>query len=113
MRGREAGTRSGNKRKRRSRQVDYAFVFPEASEGWAWAHAHFNSEFSAQVVESDATKAAQAAQQVIDRAPDAACSRILCPRKPAKDRLSRNPDSSIRERAAGGLGRDQTVFDDP
>lgn len=56
-------------------------VFPDASEGWAWAHAHFNAEFSETVVETDSTAAATAAQAVIDQAPDTACSRILCPRK--------------------------------
>ena len=61
--------------------ADFAEVFPDASEAWAWAHAHFNSEFSAAVVETDAAKAAQAAQHIIDTAPDTACSRLLCPRK--------------------------------
>jgi len=62
-------------------RADFADVFPDASEAWAWAHAHFNAEFSSAVVETDATKAAQAAQHVIDTAPDTACSRLLCPRK--------------------------------
>jgi len=61
--------------------ADPAAVFPDAAEGWAWAHAHFNSELSSNIVETDADKAAQAAQQVIDSAPDTACSRLLCPRK--------------------------------
>lgn len=61
--------------------IDVTADFPDASEGWAWAHAHFNAELSAKVVETDAAKAAQAAQQVIANAPDTACSRLLCPRK--------------------------------
>ena len=60
---------------------DYAELFPLASEGWAWAHAHFNSEFSTSVVETDATRASQAAHKVIEDAPDSGCSRLLCPRK--------------------------------
>lgn len=60
---------------------DFADVFPDASEGWAWAHAHFNAEFSAAVVEEDPVIAAEGAQQVIDQSPDTACSRLLCPRK--------------------------------
>src|SRR5439155_26260521 len=62
-------------------KADFADVFPDASEAWAWAHGHFNSEFSPDVVETDAIKAAQAAQRVIDAEPDTACSRMLCPRK--------------------------------
>lgn len=61
--------------------ADFADVFPDASETWAWAHAHFNAEFSTAVVEEDSTIAATGAQQVIDQAPDTACSRLLCPRK--------------------------------
>ena len=61
--------------------ADFADVFPDAAEAWAWAHAHFNAEFSAAVIETDATLAASKAQQVIDTAPDTACSRLLCPRK--------------------------------
>lgn len=61
--------------------ANFVDVFSDASEGWAWAHAHFNAEFSPAVVETDSTKAAQAAQHVIDTAPDTACSRLLCPRK--------------------------------
>ncbi len=80
--------------------ADFADVFPDASEGWAWAHAHFNAEFSAEVVETDGTKAAQAAQHVIDTAPDTACSRLLCPRK-LKPKTACLPDPGFRERAAG------------
>jgi hypothetical protein len=62
-------------------KAGFSTVFPDAADGWAWAHAHFNAEFSSAVVETDATKASQAAQHVIASAPDTACSRILCPRK--------------------------------
>lgn len=62
-------------------KTDFATVFPDAADGWAWAHAHFNAELSANVMETDAAKAAQAAAQVMSTAPDTACSRILCPRK--------------------------------
>ena len=60
---------------------DFTTLFPEASEGWAWAHAHFNSEFSSAVVETNPNLVAQAAQNVINTARDTACSRMLCPRK--------------------------------
>ncbi|HVE87930.1 MAG TPA: hypothetical protein VND93_33965 [Myxococcales bacterium] len=59
----------------------FADVFPEAVEGWAWAHVHFNAELSAPVVEPDGNVASQAAQDAIRAAPDRACSRLLCPRK--------------------------------
>jgi len=59
----------------------FADVFPDAAETWAWAHAHFNAELATDVVESDGDKASEAAQGVIDGAPDTACSRLLCPRK--------------------------------
>jgi hypothetical protein len=61
--------------------ADFADVFAEASERWAWAHAHFNAALSTEVLETDTVKAAQAAQNVISGAPDTACSRLLCPRK--------------------------------
>ncbi len=60
---------------------DFADLFAEASETWAWAHAHFNADLSTEVVETDAAKASLAAQNVIATAPDTACSRLLCPRK--------------------------------
>lgn len=59
----------------------FASIFPDAAEGWAWAHAHFNAAFSDNVVEADAALAATKAQQIIASAGDTACSRILCPRK--------------------------------
>ena len=62
-------------------KADFATVFPNADDGWAWAHAHFNAALSAAVMETDPAKAGQAAQQVMSTAPDTACSRILCPRK--------------------------------
>ena len=61
--------------------ADFTDVFADPSEAWAWAHAHFNAEFSSAVVEIDQAKAAEGAQRVIDTAPDTACSRLLCPRK--------------------------------
>ncbi|MEI9927561.1 MAG: hypothetical protein WDN44_07455 [Sphingomonas sp.] len=59
----------------------FADVFPPAGEGWAWAHAHFNAAFSANVVENDADLAASKAAAVIASAPDTACARMLCPRR--------------------------------
>lgn len=56
-------------------------VFPPAADGWAWAHAHFNAEFSTNVVETDADLAARKAEALIASHPDRACSRLLCPRK--------------------------------
>lgn len=61
--------------------TDFATAFPPAEEGWAWAHAHFNQPFSDAVVETNAILAATKAQDVIDRAPDTANSRLICPRK--------------------------------
>lgn len=61
--------------------ADFQQVFHDASEGWAWAHVHVNEGLSASVVEDDANKVAQEAQDVIDKRPDNACSRLLCPRK--------------------------------
>jgi len=92
----------------------FADVFPDASEGWAWAHAHFNSELSTQVVETDATKAAQAAQQVIDTMPDTACSRILCPRKlKPKTGYHAFLIPAFESGRLAGLGRDpEPLFED-
>lgn len=59
----------------------FADIFCLAEEGWAWAHAHFNAEFSANVLETNAALAASKAQAIISGQPDKACSRILCPRK--------------------------------
>ena len=56
-------------------------VFADASEGWAWAHAHLNTELSAATVETSANLASDAARSFISGSPDAACSRLLCPRK--------------------------------
>ena len=81
-------------------KADFAKVFPDAVDGWAWAHAHFNAALSANVMETDATKAAQAAQQVMSTAPDTACSRILCPRK-LKPTTGYHAFLSPRSRAAG------------
>ena len=41
--------------------ADFADVFPDASEAWAWAHAHFDAEFSTAGVEEDPTIAASGA----------------------------------------------------
>jgi len=94
--------------------ADLADVFPDAAEGWAWAHAHFNSEFSAAVVETDATKAAEAAQHVIDTAPDTACSRLLCPRKlKPKTAYHAFLIPAFESGRLAGLGRDpKPLFDD-
>ena len=95
--------------------ADFADVFPDASEGWAWAHVHFNQELSTQVVEADAAKAAQAAQQAIDAAPDGACSRLLCPRKlKPKTAYHAFLVPAFESGRLAGLGRDpKPLFDDP
>ena len=94
--------------------ADFADVFPDASEGWAWAHAHFNGDLSAAVVETDAAKVAQAAQQVIDTAPDTACSRLLCPRKlKPKTGYHAFLIPAFETGRLAGLGRDpKPLFDD-
>ncbi len=61
--------------------ANFADVFPQAVDAWAWAHAHFNSAFSSNVMETDSALASRKADEVIQTAPDTACSRLLCPRK--------------------------------
>lgn len=94
--------------------ADFDDVFPPATEGWAWAHAHFNAEFSSAVMETNGTKAAQGAQQVIDNAPDTACSRLLCPRKlKPKTAYHAFLIPAFESGRLAGLGRDpKPLFDD-
>jgi hypothetical protein len=61
--------------------TDFAEVFADPAEAWAWAHAHFNAELSPSVVETNAETVGQAAGQVSRNAPDSACSRLISPRK--------------------------------
>jgi hypothetical protein len=94
--------------------ADFADVFPDSAEGWAWAHAHFNSELSAEVVETDAIRAAQAAQNIINTARDTACSRLLCPRK-LKPKTSYHAFliPAFESGRLAGLGHDpKPLFDD-
>ena len=94
--------------------ADFGDVFPDAAEGWAWAHAHFNSEFSPAVVENDANIAAQAAQNIINSARDTACSRLLCPRK-LKPKTSYHVFliPAFESGRLAGLGHDpKPLFDD-
>jgi hypothetical protein len=94
--------------------ADFADVFPDASEAWAWAHAHFNAEFSSAVVETDEAVASQAAEQVIHAAPDTACSRLLCPRKlKPKTGYHAFLIPAFESGRLAGLGRDpKPLFDD-
>ena len=94
--------------------ADFTDVFPDASEAWAWAHAHFNAEFSTEVVETDAATASQAAQHVINTAPDTACSRLLCPRKlKPKTGYHAFLIPAFESGRLAGLGRDpKPLFDD-
>ena len=93
--------------------ADFAAVFPDAAEGWAWAHAHFNADLSTKVIETDAVKAAQAAQQVIDNEPDTACSRLLCPRKlKPKTGYHAFLIPAFETGRLAGLGRDPKPFFD-
>jgi len=94
--------------------ADFPDVFPDASEAWAWAHAHFNAEFSTEVVETDAATASQAAQQVIHTAPDTACSRLMCPRKlKPKTGYHAFLIPAFESGRLAGLGRDpKPLFDD-
>lgn len=62
--------------------------FPPADELWAWAHVHVSESLMDQqtkIVETDAGKTAAAFQAVMDRNPDLASSRILCPMKLEKN----------------------------
>lgn len=61
--------------------ASFADVFADASEGWAWAHTHLNTELSSAVIEANQATASSAAQAFIKSSPDAACSRLLGPRK--------------------------------
>ncbi|MGH9869332.1 MAG: hypothetical protein ACREAA_14365 [Candidatus Polarisedimenticolia bacterium] len=95
--------------------VDFASVFPDSSEGWAWAHGHFNAELSASVVESSATAASQAAQSAIQAAPDGSCSRLLCPRK-LKPTTAYHAFllPAFESGRLAGLGHDpKPIFEDP
>ena len=58
--------------------------FPPEDQLWAWAHVHVSESLMDQakkIVETDADKTAAAFQTVMNRNPDLACSRILCPVK--------------------------------
>jgi len=61
--------------------ADFADVFPDAAESWAWAHVHFNGEFSEAIVDTDGARVSGAAANMIENDPDKANARILCPRK--------------------------------
>jgi hypothetical protein len=94
--------------------ADFATIFPDSAEAWAWAHAHFNGEFSTAVVETDETKASQSAQHIIDTAPDTSCSRLICPRK-LKPKTGYHVFliPAFESGRLAGLGRDpKPLFDD-
>src|SRR5690606_27791956 len=60
-----------------------AIAFPDPSELWAWAHVHVNTDLSdkktpIEVNEKDVTTAVS---KLIEKTPDQAYSRIVCPRK--------------------------------
>ncbi|WP_343702774.1 hypothetical protein [Chitinophaga sp.] len=61
-----------------------ATKFPPADQLWAWAHVHVSESLMDQpekIVEADTGKIAAAFQAVMNRNPDLASSRILCPMK--------------------------------
>lgn len=58
--------------------------FPPADQLWAWAHVHVSESLMDQdtkIVEADTNKIATAFQAVMNKNPDLASSRILCPIK--------------------------------
>lgn len=91
--------------------ADFADVFADPAEAWAWAHAHFNAELSPAVVETSAATASAAAGQVMRDAPDAACSRLVCPRKlKPKTAYHAFLVPAFESGRLAGLGRDPTPF---
>lgn len=63
--------------------------FPPADQLWAWAHVHVSESLmdnAKKIVETDANKTAAAFQAVMNRNPDLASSRILCPVKLANNK---------------------------
>jgi hypothetical protein len=59
-------------------------AFPPADELWAWAHVHVNESLAAspaEIVSADMTAVLPRVQAVVDRSPDSAYSRLLCPRR--------------------------------
>ncbi len=59
-------------------------VFPRADELWAWSHVHVNENLAAkndEFVSSDMNAVIPKLQAVLNKNPDLAYSRLLCPRK--------------------------------
>lgn len=84
--------------------------FPRADELWAWAHVHFNQPVSAgpdELVSSDLEAVLARVEAILAQNPDAAYSRLVCPR-----RLEDNTDyhafvvPTFETGRLAGLGRD-------
>ncbi len=60
-----------------------ATIFPYHTELWAWAHVHVNTDLSGDVAPAaaNATAINTALADIIEKQPDSAYSRIICPRK--------------------------------
>jgi hypothetical protein len=61
-----------------------ASVFPQADQLWAWAHVHFNQSLSSstdEIVSQDMSVVLPRVQSILSTNPDAAYSRLLCPRR--------------------------------
>jgi hypothetical protein len=59
-------------------------VLPPAAELWAWAHVHFNQPLAGsptELVSPDMSAVLPRVQSALDQNPDAAYSRLMCPRR--------------------------------
>ena len=56
-------------------------VFPPAEQLWAWAHVHVNRSLAEEIVPKDMGAVLSKFQSLLNKTPDLAYSRILCPRK--------------------------------
>ena len=86
------------------RRARISRVFPRADELWAWAHVHVNAA-SPPATPSSSSKDMAAVipklQAMLDENPDLAYSRLVCPRKLAREHgLPRVPHPDVRNRPA-------------
>lgn len=63
--------------------IKTADIFPKPAELWAWAHVHVNTDLTGEAAPNAANPTAITAgiKEIIEKNPDAAYSRIICPRK--------------------------------
>jgi uncharacterized membrane protein len=64
--------------------TNFATLFPDANQLWAWAHVHINRSLGAtdtEIVSNNGADAANRLQNILNENRDLAYSRIVCPRK--------------------------------